>query len=76
MQIGRMKKLLCLLVTLTLSQCKEEPKGKSVAFAEACGGKYWAKEVKGLYDQICKFESQLQYREFSIIIIKLLCKFS
>lgn len=29
-------------------------------------------EVKGLYDQICKFESQLQYREFSIIIIKLL----
>ncbi len=50
MYIGRMRKIFCLLITLSLSQCKEEPKGKPVAFAEACGGKYWAKEVKGLYE--------------------------
>lgn len=45
-----MRKIFCLLITLSLWQCKEEPKGKPVAFAEACGGKYWAKEVKGLYE--------------------------
>ncbi len=47
---GIMKRLIIFVVLLGITQCKEEPKGKPVAFSEACSGKYWAKEVKGLYE--------------------------
>jgi hypothetical protein len=45
-----MKTTFTLLLLVLLLNCKEEPKGKPVAFSEACNGKYWAKEVKGLYE--------------------------
>ncbi len=45
-----MKRSIIFAILLAFTQCKEEPKGKPVAFAEACSGKYWAKEVKGLYE--------------------------
>lgn len=41
--------ILLFAITFFALSCKEEPKGQLVTFAEACGGKYWAKLEKGLY---------------------------
>lgn len=42
---------LVLLWIVFLNSCKEKPvtPGKQVSFREACAGKYWSKEEKGLF---------------------------